>query len=80
MKYELTYRQPYEFDEDSPSGIGDHSIEFSQTTYTFETKSDEEADEIATKFLSEGAIIFTHYLDGDGKTYRRQLVRLVRIL
>ena len=31
-KYILTYEQPYEVDDDSPSGIGDHSIYWSTRT------------------------------------------------
>lgn len=76
MNYELRYRQPYEYDEDSPEGIGDHSILLASDTLQFVAENDEAARKIADEFLSKGSIIFNHLTDGDGKTYLREFVEL----
>ena len=79
LRYELTYKQPYEYDEDSPSGIGDHAIGWATHTCSFEASSDVKARKVVEGFLLEGSVLFDHYLDGDGRTYYRQEVKLVRV-
>lgn len=78
-RYELTYRQPYEYDEDSSSGIGDHAIGWATHVLRFEASSDVEARKVVEDFLLGGSVLFDHYLDGDGKTYYRQEVKLVGV-
>lgn len=80
MLYELEYQQPYEMDYDSGPGIGDHVIEHTKHQTSFNAKDDEDAKLAVKKFLSEGSIVFDHHIDGDGKTYYRKLIRLVRVL
>ena len=48
-KYILNYEQPFEYDDDSPSGIGDHSISCRQYRAEFEVSSDKEAAKLAAK-------------------------------
>ncbi len=76
--YQLIYKSPYEFDEDSPSGIGDHSILWADRIATCQAKTDTSAKEQIARFLEEGSIVFNHYSDGDGKTYKRQFVKLTK--
>ena len=76
--YELDYKQPYERDDDSGSGIGDHSIQYANQKTKFTAKTDIRAEAAARLFLSEGSMIFNHHIDGDGKTYRRQFVKLMK--
>lgn len=76
MQYELSYRQPYEYDEDSGSGIGDHSIEHSNEVVRFEAPDDRVAKASVVKFMSEGGVLFDHHLDGDRKVHSRQFVGL----
>lgn len=78
--YELEYRQPYERDDDSGSGIGDHSIQHANQKTKFTAKTDIRAEAAARQFLSEGSIVFDHHIDGDGRTYHRRFVRLVKEL
>lgn len=76
--YELEYKQPYENDVDSGSGIGDHRIEYSSQKFSFTAKTDLRAEATARQLLSQGSIFFGHHIDGDNKTHYRRLVRLVR--
>lgn len=76
MQYELSYRQPYEYDEDSSSGIGDHSIGYTDRVVKFEALSDKVAKATVVKFMSEGGVMFDHHLDGDGKVHPRRFVGL----
>ncbi len=78
--YELEYGQPYERDDDSPSGIGDHSIQYANEKIKFTAKSDVRAEVAARQFLTEGNILFDHYMDGDNKTHHRKFVRLTKEL
>lgn len=78
--YELEYRQPYEYDDDSGSGIGDHSIGYANQKVKFIAETDTRAEAAARQFLSEGSMVFDHHIDGDGKTYHRRFVRLVKEL
>ncbi len=78
--YHLTYKSPYEYDEDSPSGIGDHSILWAESKVTCHAKSDEGVKEQIAQFLEAGSIVFNHYSDGDRKTYKRQFVGLTKEL
>lgn len=79
-RYELEYKQPYEYDGDSGSGIGDHSIGFRTCAVRFQARSDKEARQSVKEFVGKGSITFTHHIDGDGKTYNREFVRLVKEL
>lgn len=74
--YILLYLQPYEVDRDSPSGIGDHSIQHAEYEYKFGASTDREAMIEIGKFLKSGSIVFNHYLDGDGKEYMRKPIEL----
>lgn len=74
-KYTLVYSQPYEYDDDSPSGIGDHAIGYQQQSFGFIADSDSTARQLVKKFLDKGFIVFDHPFDGDGKTYYRKLVK-----
>ncbi len=76
--YELTYRQPYEFDDDSPQGDGDHDIGYSVDSGTFVADNDTMARQQVKEFLSNGSITFSHHIDGDGKTYKREFVKLTK--
>jgi len=78
--YVLSYRQPHEEDHDSPSGIGDHVIEYTYLKEEFFALLDEEAREMVHSFLKEGSIVFNHHIDGDGKTYLREFVKLVKVI
>ncbi len=78
-KYILTYEQPYEVDDDSPSGIGDHSICWSTRTACVSghfTKA--EAKAMAITFLNEGSIFFNHFTDGNNKRHYRKFVSFIR--
>jgi len=76
MQYRLNYMQPYEVDEDSPSGFGDHSIEFGRSCAEFVCENNVLAMQEVDKFLQQGMIQFVHHLDGDGKTYFRKKIDL----
>ncbi len=54
--YILKYGQPYEYDEDSPSGIGDHQIGWSEAQRSFKAENSEEARRFAIRFLLDGGI------------------------
>ena len=56
--YKLVYDRPYEFDEDSPSGIGDHQIGYRTRETIFEARIDAEARQKVKKFLTEGGYNF----------------------
>ncbi len=87
IKYVLIYEQPYERDDDSPSGIGNHSIYWK----TYETilnpnistiknpVTKDKAKKSAIDFLNQGSIVFNHFTDGDGKTYYRKFKSLKRV-
>jgi hypothetical protein len=79
--YILEYKQPYEIDEDSPSGIGDHSIKYKVCkTEPFIADDDKAAIDKVLEFLHQGSVFFNHYLDGDGKIYKREPIKLIKII
>ena len=49
--YVLKYGQPFEYDDDSPSGVGDHEIRWSEEQRTFKAENSEEARRFAVRFL-----------------------------
>ena len=73
-KYIIQYQQPYEYDDDSSSGIGDHDIGWGTMSVTFDVETDEEAITATDQFLSEGSVIF------EGGTYRRFLDLLAKVV
>lgn len=75
-QYKLVYLQAYEVDDDSPSGIGDHSIQHERTSQAFEARTDEDAMLEVSKFLKSGSVMFDHHIDGDGKEHMRRPVEL----
>ena len=76
--YRLTYNQPYEYDDDSPSGIGDHDIAYSQGKEEFEALDDGAASKFADNFLREGGLNFgSHPGSPRPGYYPRRLVSLV---
>lgn len=56
--YRLVYMQPYEYDDDTPSGIGDHQVGYYQQTSEFEAFSDSDAGLIVRTVLREGGLDF----------------------
>ncbi len=75
--YRLIYRQPHEYDDDSPSGIGDHQVGHTQQKVEFEVRTDADARIIVTNHLATGGIDFGWHL-GSPKPghYKRQFVAL----
>ena len=73
-QYKLVYLQPYEVDNDSPSGIGDHSIQHARQEVVIRANTDKSALLMVDEFILHGSVVFNHYLDGDGKEYIRKPV------
>jgi hypothetical protein len=79
--YRLIYDQPYEYDDDSPSGYGDHGIEYSRTKYDFNALNDLLARDYATRWLQEGGLDFgVHYGSSSEGHYPRRFVSLMEIV
>ena len=73
-KYSLIYSEPYEFDDDSSSGIGDHDVCWTRDSETnFEAENDETAQTIVSRFVSEEIKIM-------GQSLYRQPIRLIKII
>jgi len=80
-KYELTYQQPYEYDDDSPSGVGDHGVEYQRPREPFEARSDEDARQIVREFLSQGGLQFGfHFGSPPAGLYPRKFVSLYEVV
>ncbi len=88
-KYILTYEQPYEVDDDSPSGIGDHSICWSRRTAVIDEEMCKVEDKFLTDllakrssidFLNKDSIVFNHFIDGDGLNHYRRFISLIKIV
>ena len=76
-QYELVYEQPYEYDDKSPSGFGDHGIGYSRVTYLFRSVDDFEAASIVEDFLSKGVLEFgDHWGSPPAGAYLRRFVSL----
>lgn len=71
--YRLTYMDPYEFDDDSPSGIGDHDIWWGKESTVFEAQTDEEARKLVGEFVTKEIMIL-------GQSLHRKPIELVRIV
>lgn len=74
--YKLVYLQPFERDDDSGPGIGDHSIQHARQEAAINANSDKEAMLAVSEFVEHGSIVFDHHIDGDGKVYMRKPVEL----
>ena len=68
--YILIYRQPHEYDDDSPSGVGDHEIRWNENQRSFQAENTEEARRFVVRFLLDGGIKLSPQ---DDFTYRRFL-------
>lgn len=75
-QYKLVYLQPYEVDDDSGPGIGDHSIQHARQEATFEARTDKEAMLEVGRILKFGSVVFDHHIDGDGQEYMRRPIEL----
>ena len=73
MEYKLYYKQPREYDDDSPSGIGDHGILYHDDCQHFTAGNDERAKLMAREFVKAMPVLF------EGKSYFRQFVKLERV-
>ena len=72
-KYRLRYSEPYEFDDDSPSGEGDHDVRWADSKTVFEAESDEAAERITDKFINENIEVL-------GETLHRKKIELIKII
>lgn len=79
MRIVLTYDQPYEFDEDSPSGIGDHEIRWNLnlTTSIDGVLNDMDARSTVIEFLKGGKCSVPTSRGGD--TQYRKFVSLEEV-
>ncbi len=71
MKYELRVENPYEYDEDSSSGFGDHSVCWSPALIRFEAKTDKEAKKLVADYMAN-----KRQLKFEGVIYRPRFMRL----
>ncbi|GEM_PF-5550513 len=67
--YRLIYEQPYEFDEDSPSGVGDHDIAYSRYTYEFEASDVPDARKQAHEHLEGRGLNFGYHIGSPSAGY-----------
>jgi hypothetical protein len=78
--YRLVYKQPFEYDDDSPSGIGDHGVAYHQEIATFDAPNVEEAKRTTSAFLKEGGLNFGHHVGSEAPgLYPRLFVSLEEI-
>ena len=79
--YRLVYEQPYEYDDDSPSGYGDHGIGYNRKQEEFEACCDADAWILAKEFLKEGGLdIGYHWGSPPPGYYPRRFVSLVEVV
>lgn len=60
--YRLVYLQPYEYDDDSSEGIGDHDIAYSEMEAEFVAENDTDARKQVRDFLGIGGLQFGWHL------------------
>jgi len=76
-KYELAYEQPFEYDDDSPSGIGDHGVGYSSSQHIFAAENDEDVKRAVREFLGEGGLQFGWHIGSpEPGLYPRKFVSL----
>lgn len=49
--YVLTYEQPYEYDDDSLGGIGDHEIRWREDKKNFKAQNHDDSRRLVVRFL-----------------------------
>ncbi len=80
-KYELTYEQPHEYDDDSPSGIGDHGISYWRQKKVFEANTDEAAKQFAQEHCKEGGLQFGFHIGSPTPgLYPRRFISLCEVI